>query len=152
MIQRIQTIYLLLGIIALVVCMCIPVATYIGLDGLALSFDNLGIDTAEAGRNNSCWGMFAILLLSAIIALGTIFLFKNRMLQIRMSIFNILLLIGYYATFVAFIIAYNKQLADFSFSLCFGACLPFVAIIFYYLAIRAIGKDEVMVKAADRLR
>ncbi len=74
------------------------------------------------------------------------------MLQIRMSIFNIVLLIGYYATFVAFIIAYNGRLEEFSFQLRFASCLPFVAIVLSYLALRAIGKDEVMVRAADRLR
>ena len=31
-------------------------------------------------------------------------------------------------------------------------CLPLVSIVLNVLAIRAIGRDEVMVKAADRLR
>ena len=39
-----------------------------------------------------------------------------------------------------------------TFSASWTLCLPFVAIILNWLAIRAIGRDEVMVKAADRLR
>ena len=35
------------------------------------------------------------MLLSAIIALCTIFLFRNRMLQVRMTVFGSLLLIGF---------------------------------------------------------
>jgi hypothetical protein len=31
-------------------------------------------------------------------------------------------------------------------------CLPFVALVLIWLAIRAIGKDEVLVKAYERLR
>ena len=31
-------------------------------------------------------------------------------------------------------------------------CLPLVALILNYLAVRAIGKDEAMVQAVDRLR
>lgn len=152
MIQRIQTVYLIIVVALLIICMCNPVAAYIGADGSVSLFRNLGVDVAGVGRETSCWGMFAILLLSAIVATGTIFLYRNRMLQIRMTIFNIILLIGYYATFVAFIIAYNGELPDVTFQLRIGVCLPFVAIVLNYLAVRAIGKDEVMVKAADRLR
>ncbi len=152
MIQRIQSVYLLVNVVLLIVCMCNPVAAFIGADGSVSPFYNLGVDVVGVGRETSCWGMFAILLLSAIVALGTIFLFKNRMLQIRMTIFNIILLIGYYATFVAFVIAYSGRLEGSSFALRFAICLPFVAIVLSFLAVRAIGKDEVMVRAADRLR
>ena len=44
-------------------------------------------------------------MLSTIVAFATIFLYKNRMLQIRMSIFNSLLLVGYYIAFFAFYFA-----------------------------------------------
>lgn len=152
MIQRIQTVYLLAVVALLIICMCNPVAAYIGNDGSVSSFTNLGIDVAGVGRETSCWGMFAILLLSLMVAAATIFLYKNRMLQIRMTIFNIILLIGYYATFVAFVIAYNGKLPESTFQLRIAVCLPFMAIVLNYLAVRAIGKDEVMVKAADRLR
>ncbi len=152
MIQRIQTVYLLAVVVLLIICMCSHVAAYIGSDGSISPFTNLGIDVANVGRETSCWGMFAILLLSALVAAATIFLFKNRILQIRMTVFNIILLIGYYATFIAFIVAYNGKLPESTFQLRIAACLPFIAIVLNYLAIRAIGKDEVMVKAADRLR
>ena len=39
-----------------------------------------------------------------------------------------------------------------TFSPSWTVCLPLVAIILNWLAIRAIGKDEVLVKAHDRLR
>jgi hypothetical protein len=39
-----------------------------------------------------------------------------------------------------------------SVSLSWPVCLPFVALILNWLAIRAIGKDEMLVKAYDRLR
>lgn len=152
MIQRIQTVYLLAVVVLLIICMCSPVAAYIGSDGSISPFTNLGIDVTNVGRETSCWGMFAILLLSALVAAATIFLFKNRILQIRMTVFNIILLIGFYATFIAFIVAYNGKLPESTFQLRIAACLPFIAIVLNYLAIRAIGKDEVMVKAADRLR
>lgn len=149
MIQRIQTVYLLLVTGLLVASMCLPVGYFIGTDALPYAFKPLGVEFG--GIFNSTWGMFGILLLSSIIALATIFLFRNRMLQIRMSIFNSILLIGYYLTFVAFLFVLKGDLHA-TYQLAWSLCLPLVAIVLNVLAIRAIGRDEVMVKAADRLR
>ncbi len=152
MIQRIQSLYLLAVVALLIVAMSLPVAQYIYADGSVMSFTNLGIDIPDLGRERSCWGMFVILLLSAVVAAATLLLFKNRMLQIRMSIFNMVLLVGYYAAFIAFIVAYNHRLPEASFRLGFAACLPLLALVLNWLALRAIGKDEMMVRAIDRLR
>jgi hypothetical protein len=102
MIQRIQSVYLLLVAILLVVALCLPVGQFIGPDGIAAHiFKPLGVTLAD-GNFQSTWGLFGILLLSAIIALCTIFLFRNRMLQVRMTVFGSLLLIGYYIAFKSF--------------------------------------------------
>lgn len=130
--------------------MCLPVGSFMSVDGFVSEFKNLGV-IMENGYDSSPWGMFAILFLSAIIAFATIFLFKNRMLQIRMTVFNSILLIGYYLTFIVFMFILNSRM-NASFHLSLGLCLPLVAVILNYLAIRAIGKDEVLVKAVDRLR
>ena len=88
MIQRIQSVYLLLVAILLVVALCLPVGQFIGSDGIAAHiFKPLGVTLAD-GNFQSTWGLFGILLLSAIIALCTIFLFRNRMLQVRMTVFG----------------------------------------------------------------
>lgn len=149
MIQRIQSVYLLLVTALLVASMCLPVGSFIGANGAAYVFKPLGVEINEAF--SSTWGLFGILLLSAVVAFATIFLFKNRMLQIRMSIFNSILLIGYYMAFLAFLFVLKRDLTA-SFQISWALCLPLVCIILNYLAIRAIGRDEVMVKAADRLR
>ena len=112
------------------------------------SFKALGIELN--GAYESTWGLFCILLLSTIVAVATIFLYKNRMLQIRMTIFNSLLLVGYYIAFLAFYFALKNDANMFRVG--WALCLPLVSIILNILAVRAIGRDEVMVKAADRLR
>lgn len=152
MIQRIQTVYLLLAVIALIICMCMPMGTFIIPEMSAvMEFMNLGVKINGEIQDVSPWGMFAILCLSSVIGLATIFLFKNRMLQIRMTVFSSILLIGYYITFIVFAITLKNRF-DAQYQVGWAVCLPLVAIILNYLAIRAIGKDEVMVKAADRLR
>ncbi len=129
--------------------MCLPVGYFVDGSGLEFVFKPLGLQVKDTFH--STWGLFGILLLSAIIACCTIFLFRNRMLQIRMAIFNSILLIGYYGVFLVFMFMLKADL-DASFRLSWALSLPLVSIILNYLALRAIGRDEVMVKAADRLR
>ena len=140
MIQRIQSVYLLVVTILIIICLCSPVGSYIGSDYSVSALTNLCLTMA----------LFVILLVVAVLAFGTIFLFKKRMLQIRLTIFSTILLIGYYATLVTFIFMLKEE--SMTFSLSWTVCLPLVAIILNWLAIRAIGKDEVLVKAYDRLR
>ena len=132
MIQRIQSVYLLLVTGLLIASMCLPVGSIIDFNGAANVFKPLG------------------LMLAAIIAFATIFLFKNRILQIRMVIFNSLLLVGYYLAFLAFYFVLRSD--DTSFQFHWALCFPLIAIILNYLAMRAIGRDEAMIHAADRLR
>ncbi len=149
MIQRIQTIYLLIVTILSVTCLFLPIGSFI--DGSSISeFFNLYISKADGVKDYAPWALFIILILSALISFVTIFFFKKRMLQIRLSIFNIILNVGYYASFIAFLFILKSDKE--SFALNWPICLPFINIILSWLAVRAIGKDEMLVKAYDRLR
>ena len=149
MIQRIQTIYLLVVSILAIICMCSPVGSIIASTKEISEFSNLCITLSDGTKDYAPWALFVILLVIAGVSFGTIFLFKKRMLQIRLTIFSSVLLIGYYITLVAFILL----LADgASFTPSWTICLPFVALVLNWLAIRAIGADEALVKAYDRLR
>ena len=147
MIQRIQTVYLLIVTGLLITAMCMPIGYFIDTMG-EHPFKALGLEINDTFK--STWGLFGILMLSAIVAVATIFLYKNRMLQIRMTIFNSLLLVGYYIAALAFYLALKNDANMFRVG--WALCLPLISIILNILAVRAIGRDEVMVKAADRLR
>ena len=60
------------------------------------------------------------------------------------------LLVGYYIAALAFYFALKNDANMFRVG--WALCLPLISIILNILAVRAIGRDEVMVKAADRLR
>jgi len=151
MIQRIQSVYLLIVTALLVTALCMPIGQFIAADGVTIHvFKPLGVALAT-GDIQSTWGLFAILLLGAIIDFCTIFLFRNRMLQVRMTIFSSVLLIGSYIAFAAFLFVLKGDL-EAEFQIGWALCLPLVSIILNYLAFRAIYRDEVMVRAADRLR
>lgn len=149
MIQRIQTVYLLGVVGLLVVGMCLPLGYFTGAGAAACTFTPLGIRAGDLFH--SSWGLFGILLLSSIVALATIFLYKHRMLQIRMTIFNSLLLAGFYVAFIAFFLVLERE-PEVSFRIHWALCLPLAGVILNVLAIRAIGRDEVLVRAAGRLR
>lgn len=149
MIQRIQSVYLLLVVILLIASMSLPVGFFIGQDGIAYKFSPFGVEFG--GESYGTWGLFVILLISTLIAAVSIFLYKNRILQMRLNIFNMILLIGYYIVFIVFLLMLKSDL-QVTFRVNLALCLPLICMILTYLAIRAIGRDEVMVKSADRIR
>ena len=59
------------------------------------------------------------------------------------------MMVGYYLALLAYIFLLAD---DTTFSASWTVCLPLVGIILNWLAIRAIGADEALVRAYDRLR
>lgn len=149
MIQRIQSVYLLVVSILMVICMCNPIGSIIASTNEISEFGNLCITLPDGTKDYAPWALFAILLVVAVLAFGTIFLFKKRMLQIRLTIFSSVMLIGYYLAVVAYIFMLAEET---SFTPSWTICLPLIGIILNWLAIRGIGADEALVKAYDRLR
>lgn len=149
MIQRIQSVYLLIVAILSVIVISNPIGSFVGTDNSITEFTNLSLIAQDGTENYEPWALFAIQIISAIISLVTIFIYKKRMLQIRFTLFNIILAIGYYVAVVAFVFMLK---GDANFVPSWIVCLPFVGIVLDWLAIRAIGKDEMLVKAYERLR
>ena len=147
MIQRIQSLYLLLVAILLIVTACLPMGAF--TNGANVSdFASWGITIN--GAFQSTIGLLSLLVFSTLVAFATIFLFKNRRLQIRLSIFNSLLLIAFYAVFFVYFLKFKTDINSFQMSFTLG--FPIVCVVLNYMAVRAITCDDVMVKAADRLR
>lgn len=111
---------------------------------------NLAVIAPDGTMNYAPWALFAILMVVAILSLVTIFLYRKRMLQIRLTLFSSIILVGYYVTLAAFVWGTLKECGSFTPS--WTLCLPLISIILNWLAIRAIGKDEMLVKAYERLR
>lgn len=153
MLQRIQTVYLL-AVVALIATMFfLPLASF-QLEGLFYTFDVAGVNTAvgEPELIYATWGLFGLAALIALIALVTIFLYKKRVLQIRLSVFNVLLMIGFYAVFFFFVRTFKNDMGITAFSVKFALSLPLISMILSYLAIRNIGADEALVRSLNRLR
>ncbi|MDR1455381.1 MAG: DUF4293 domain-containing protein [Tannerella sp.] len=152
MIQRIQTVYLLLIVAAMTAVLFLPLAT-VQAGGISYTYDVLGMHTSTVSPELTypAWALGALSVAVVLLALVAIFLYRNRMRQIRLCIFNAILLIGFYALFAFFLWNISAQ-SGFHFSVRFALSLPLVCLILNYLAIRNIGADEVLVRSLNRLR
>jgi len=94
--------------------------------------------------------VFVAFLGSALLSLVSIFMFKNRKLQLVLGRLNILLNFFLLGVFVYWSLSLPGEI-DIS-EKGIGMFLPIISIVFIVLANKAIKKDEDLVKSVDRLR
>lgn len=136
MIQRIQSIWLLLAAVCLFLTYKLPF--YVGTNAKGTLEYNL------TGTENFL--LMLVTFLTGALAAVTIFLFKKRILQLRLCVLGIVieaLLIFLYYTEV-------KTFTTGTYAL--WAILHSVVVISFFLAAKAINKDEKLIKDSDRLR
>ena len=153
MLQRIQSLYLLVVVIQSAVLFATPVFEFSVLSEPFFYDLNLwGLNARGASEILLSTTPLAMLIgLTGMVALVAIALFKNRMLQIRLSIFNIICLIGYVPLLWYYVNRIqNAYQADFIFQ--FVAAIPLVNAVLSYMALKAIGKDEALIRSVDRIR
>jgi len=155
MLQRFQTLYLLTIVVLSCITLFSPVADLINKsDSLLYLVNYKGIYLLQPTGNtfqSSVWGLTAIAALVPVISLLTIFLYNKRILQIRLSIINLVLMAGYYALLFIYLWFAGQNLHA-EWNLRLVTAFPLVNIVLNFLAIRAIGKDEALVKSLNRLR
>jgi len=143
MIQRIQTVYLLLSS---VIC-----GGLIFVFSLWENFEKKVFAPELIFRTTILLKIIPVLFfLAAIGALVTIFLFKNRKLQFaigRLLILINLFLLGV-LVYVSLTLPGEVSISEKG----IGMFLPIIAVLLIVLANKAIKKDEDLVKSADRLR
>jgi len=105
----------------------------------------------------SVWPLLALCISSILLSLVAISQFKKRVLQIRLCVFNILLIVGFYAMLAWYYWILKDWTLEDGFlvdKIAFNwtVVLPAINIILIYLSIRAIGRDEALVRATERLR
>ena len=150
MIQRKQTLYMLLAVLLSVLTLCLPIGTFYA-EGMRVATEyNLWLYTAQGTKDFTTCPLFIILLLSSVLGIYSIFAYHNRVAQARLCVFNIFLVIGWYIVFAVF----SQVLGggNISFEIEIGGGAPFIAIALYLLSYKAIWADEKLVRSADRIR
>lgn len=148
MIQRKQTLYLLVAIVLTLVCIWMPIAT-VEPEGMGISTLVYNLFVSGNGIELCVWPLFALLLVSMPIACVAIFMYKQRKRQAKLcSICMALDLL--WVAYAAYILYTGSSQGNIHVK--FIACLPIVAAILFALARKGIMDDERLVRAADRIR
>jgi hypothetical protein len=140
MIQRQQTLWLLLTIIAAILSFMFPFVVGGEIIGKSSVPVTLRVD---AGSN-----FFLLVLTGASLILSSIiiFLFKNRKQQMQLCLLGILLSV---LIIVLYILQINKLIKP---TLALSCIFPFAIVVGYFMAFRNIRKDEKLIKTLDKLR
>jgi len=153
MLQRIQTVYLLIVALLTAATVFFPLAVF-QIEGELYVLDVFGLCPLANPEAllYPAWGLFVLTAIISLLSIAAIVLFKKRMLQIRFCIFNAIIMLGFYV-FFAFTVYQLKQQHEVALdSLKIALSFPLISLILDYLAIRSIGADEVLVRSLDRLR
>lgn len=134
--QRIQTLFLGLALALTVALFFCNVSTVLGTDGAQLS-----IAYTERPLYLILTIICCLLLLCCLVS------YKLRLLQFRITLLSALVLLGYQGILVYDYFVHRSEMV-FSFT----AVFPLVASILSFMAARKIFQDEIMVRAASRLR
>jgi Ca2+/Na+ antiporter len=137
MLQRIQTIWLLLAGVAALLTLKLP---YYG------GIQQVNVPYAEL---NGITGGILILLVTvfiAVIAFVSVALYKNRTTQLRLCVLGIVL-----EALMVFL--YYRQVSGYAHgTYALTSILHMFIVLFFVLAARGINKDEKLIKDSDRLR
>jgi hypothetical protein len=157
MIQRIQTIYLSGVMIACLMVFFMPLAKYISDTQGTYLFFITGVRYLVAPPLTLYfWQTFplaALVALSLLLTIISIFLYKNRKTQVLLVNVTFLLHIVLILLIFLFYVSHFETLFKVQQpSYQFGIFLPVISLLLLVLASRAIRKDEALVKSADRLR
>ena len=147
MIQRIQSVYLLVSALLLGLLFLLPFAEIVK-DGAIYTFNFKGILLDGAVQQSG----LAISVLTVVLMVlhgFAISSFKNRKRQKMIVSYTILMLL---VLFVLFIYYTYLSFSGAQISLKISVVLPLLAIVIDYLAIRAIDKDEALIRSIDRIR
>jgi len=157
MIQRIQTVYLILVAVLMTLAAVLPVAEYFDVaKNIVYQLDMRGFvqlnpdgTFLSAISTNPVTFIFGIIL---VVTIMTIFKYKNRKQQFRLCTINFLLILIYTIVLAVVIFVGKNKLVGTELTLKIPAVFSIVALILNYLAMRGIAKDENLVKSMDRLR
>lgn len=141
MIQRIQSLWLLLSTLCAALIWMIPVFGGVGADNMPKAFS----------IHESLILMF-IVALATIVPFITIFLFKSRSTQKKLIIINIILAIGTIAAEYLLVEQFKTSFGIIQGNWQLSAILPFFIILFNVFAFRGIIRDEKLLSSADRMR
>lgn len=155
MIQRIQTLYLAVAAALSMFLLKGPIVRLIADMNIIYELNYKGIFLIGKGvavtEIEKSLPLTILLIAVPVLFIIAIFLYRRRKLQIRLTVFASLLLIGSFILMLYYIFYTGSKLeAELIFNI--KLTFPVAGAIFGYLAFRNILKDELLIKSYDRIR
>jgi len=154
--QRIQTLFLALVVLTMILGIFVPIWTWEDApSGSSHKLFALHYLIVEDGARSSAYFPFSLtgilMVAAATIAVMQIRRFDNRITQIKMGAFNTLVLLGVMICAVVFA---NRLTNEVGFNGTYQVAywIIFAGVAFNWLALRFIRRDEKIVRDSDRLR
>jgi hypothetical protein len=160
MIQRIQTVFLLVAIAINAALFNFSLAE-IQYEGVFNDFTMMGLlDRGTGEYLYTNWLISGLAISTILVALFAIFLFRKRSVQIKITQLALFFQTAFVTSIFYFVdrlrteLAQSQELVAEKIEIIYssGSWLSLFPFVFIFLAIRAISKDEKLIKAADRLR
>lgn len=152
MIQRIQTLYLLVAGIFPAISLFVPLVVF-SKGARWASMSAFGCESAlvQELAGFHPYGLLVFTLLASLSALYAIFGYKNRKSQIKKVYLTIVFNVIWYVALGAYTYSVSERIG-LGYTFTISALLPIIALIALFLALKGIRKDEALVRAADRIR
>ncbi len=156
MIQRKQTIFLLLVVIASAVSFFFPLAEFIGAkESVVLFVQKAHSLVPDSAFNKNIYFSLPLLSATAFVMLFSfiaIFMYKNRKTQMQVIKVCILVEVIFIGLFFFYYVSRLETLTGGTAEYKTAVFMPLVALVFLVLAYRGVLQDEKLVRSADRLR
>lgn len=152
MIQRIQTLYLALAAFVLGLMLQSPIVSF-AIDGKIYDLTSYMLVNSQDSKDVIFYNYpLAILIIAAsLLAFITILFFKNRKLQMKLTLFNWILTLGIYVL-IAYYYFQAQAIKELVFTFRLPVVYPAVAFILLVLAFRGIKRDEEIIQSLNRIR
>ena len=129
-----------------------PVIRFIDPDSNIYELICLGVVNIEKGNYIvKAIPLTILLVVIVLLLIITIFSYKNRILQMRLSVFSILLMLGSLGL-IYFYALHGQGKIHGEFFYLYPVIFPVVSTILAFLAFRGVKKDEELVRSYDRIR
>jgi hypothetical protein len=152
--QRIQTVFLVIAIISLILSIFYPLWTFTEPSGKIHQLFPLHYTQIENGVRNTVYFPYSVtaifVIAAATLAIIGVGKYRNRLLQMKLGALNSLFMAGAIASAVYFSSSFVKTFQGGQYGL--GLWLPGIAVICNLIANRFIRRDERLVRDSGRLR
>lgn len=159
MLQRKQTIYIILIIALFTPLFFVDLASYEIFGFMQEGDQLLSLNLFSSGSMQTIFPLTILLVLIIVNSFFVIGLFKNGVVQLRLSIFLILLIIGFIAMETYCIYDFYNKVGEvakkapaYNSVVNLVVFLPIPALFFSYLAFKSIAKDLVIIRSYRKMR